>query len=194
VAHLSYWNLREPALGCCHSGDVVDAPEGACEFIDLDVKALQVGGVRYVAMCLNSFTSQPYCDLPECFAGWMARQSPQSGEVFEARTVQDRIDLAGDTTVSIQVLIDLEERRVVWADASLRSSGWINNVHANRDNIARLARAMVGLDRPNPYDLFLMHAEARGELASRDRADVVFSVSEGMTPFDIDTILSGFLA
>ncbi|WP_439621947.1 hypothetical protein [Gemmata sp.] len=26
-------------------------------------------GVRYVVMCLNSFTNQPYCDLPECFAG-----------------------------------------------------------------------------------------------------------------------------
>ena len=123
VGHLAYFNLREPAYGCYHSGDVVDAPEGACEFIDLDVKAMLAGGVRYVAMCLNSFTRQPYCDLPECFAGWMAREKPQSGEVFEARTVQDKIDLASDTTVSIPVIIDLEERQVVWADVALRSAG-----------------------------------------------------------------------
>ena len=76
VRYLAYFNLREPALGCYHSGDVVDAPEGACEFIDMDMGALLSGGVRYVAMCLNSFTRQPYCDLPECFAGWMARESP----------------------------------------------------------------------------------------------------------------------
>ena len=113
--------------------------------------------------------------------------------MFEARTVRDKIDLASDTTVSIPVIIDLEERRVVWADVALKSSGWVNNVHANRDNIARLARAMVGLDRPNLYDLFLMHAEARGESAPRDRADTMFSLHEGVTPFDTDKILSEFL-
>jgi len=54
----------------------VDALEGACEFIDLDVVALLAGGVRYVVMSLNSSTRQPYFDLPECFAGWMARERP----------------------------------------------------------------------------------------------------------------------
>jgi hypothetical protein len=194
LCHLAYFHLREATYGCYHSGDIVDAPEGACEFIDMDVKAMASKGVRYVAMCLNSFTRQPYCDLPECFAGWMARAKPQSGEVFEARTVEDKIDLASDTTVSIPVVIDLEDRQVVWADAALRSAGWINNVHANRDNIAGLARAMAGLDRPNLYDLFLMHAEARGEMTARDRADTLFSVHEGVTPFDTDRILSEFLA
>ena len=193
-SYVAYFNLREPALGCCHSGDIVDAPEGACEFIDLDVEALLAGGVRYVVMCLNSFTRQPYCDLPECFAGWMARDRPQSGEVFEARTVRDRIDLASDTTASVPVVLDLGERRVIWADVALRSAGWVNNVHANRDNIARLARSVVGLDRPNLYDLFLMHAEARGTLSPKDGADAVFSAHEGVTPFDTDKIMSEFLA
>jgi hypothetical protein len=39
-----------------------------------------------------------------------------------------------------------------------------------------------------------MHAEARGELASVDLADTVFSVNEGVTPFDTDKILAEFLA
>ena len=39
-------------------------------------------------MCLSSYTQQAYCDLPECFAGWMARQQPNSGEIFEPK---DRI-------------------------------------------------------------------------------------------------------
>ena len=190
--------VLEPAgarLGCCHSGDIVDAPRrGLRVHRPGHPGRCWIRGVRYVVMCLNSFTRQPYCDLPECFAGWMARQVPQSGEVFEARTVQDRIDLASDTTVSIPLVIDLEERRVVWADVALRSAGWVNNVHANRDNLARLARAVVGLDRPNLYDLFLMHAEARGKPAARDRADTVFSAHEGVTPFDTDKILSEFLA
>jgi hypothetical protein len=150
--------------------------------------------VRYVAICLNSFTHQPCCDLPECFAGWMAREKPRSGEIFEARTVWKKIDPAGDTTVSIPVVIDLEARQVVWADAALHSAGWINYVQANRDNTGRLARAIAGLDRPNLYDLFLMHAEARGEPDARDRADTVFSVHDGVIPFDTDKILGEFLA
>jgi hypothetical protein len=193
-ADVAYFNLREPALGCYHSGDIVDAPEGACEFIDLDTRALRAGGVRYVVMSLNSFTRQPYCDLPECFAGWMARKRSQSGEVFEARTVQDKVDIASNTTASVPVIMDLEEGRVVWADVALRSSGWVNNVHANRDNLARLARAIVCLDRPNLYELFLMHAEARGEPAAKEGAESVFSVHEGVTPFDVETILGEYLA
>jgi hypothetical protein len=172
----------------------VDAPEGACEFIDLDRKLMLAKGIRYAVMCLNSFTSQPYCDLPECFAGWMARAKPQSGEVFEARTVRDKIDLASDTTVSLPVIIDLERSQVIWADVALRSSGWINNVQMNGDNIARLARAMANLDRPNLQDLFLMHVEARGTPAGDDPAETVFSAHEGLTPFDTDKILAEFLA
>jgi hypothetical protein len=193
LGHITYYNLREHDLGCYHSGDIVDAPEGACEFIDLDRKAMLAKGIRYAVMCLNSFTSQSYCDLPECFAGWMARETPQSGEVFEARTVRDKIDLASDTTVSLPVIIDLERSQIVWADVALRSSGWVNNVQTNGDNIARLARAMAELNRPNLYDLFLMHAEARGEPASLETADTVFSAHEGVTPFDTDRILGEFL-
>jgi hypothetical protein len=191
--HIAYFQLREDTFGCCHSGDIVDAPEGACEFIDMDTRAMLADGCRYAVMCLNSFTRQPYCDLPECFAGWMAREHPQSGEAFEARTVQDKIDLASDTTVSIPVVLDLEGRRVIWADVALKSARRINNVNANGDNLARLARAMVELDRPNLRDLFLMHSEARGILSPRDGADAVFSVGEGVTPFDGDKILSEFL-
>ena len=44
---------------------------------------------RYVVTSINSFTEQPYCDLPECFAGWMARADTASGEVFEPRSVFD---------------------------------------------------------------------------------------------------------
>ena len=41
-------------------------------------------------MTLNSYTQQPYCDLPECFAGWMAREKADSGEIYEPKTVQDQ--------------------------------------------------------------------------------------------------------
>ncbi len=78
---VSYYNLKN--FGGHHGGDIVDAPEGAAEFIDLDIERTRSGGVHYVVMSLNSFTEQPYCDLPECFAGWMSRKHANSGEIFE---------------------------------------------------------------------------------------------------------------
>ncbi|HEY1188812.1 MAG TPA: hypothetical protein VGE74_14250 [Gemmata sp.] len=154
---------------------------------------LREKGVRYVQMVLNSYTRQPYCDLPECFAGWMARSAPQSGEVFDARTVRDRVDVASDTTVCIPLIIDLAERQVIWADIALKSRGAINNVRRNGDNLTKMGKAVCGLVKPTLYDLFAMHAEARGTLTGRAGADTVFSLSEGVTPFDQDTILSEFM-
>lgn len=80
---VSYYNLKN--YGGHHSGDIVDAPNGAAEFIDIDIEKTTAMGVRYVVMSLNSFTQQPYCDLPECFAGWMTRTHAGSGEIFEPR-------------------------------------------------------------------------------------------------------------
>ena len=82
--------------------DIVDAPKGAAEFIDLDTRELVERRVRYVVATLSSYTTQPYCDLPECFAGWMARSKPGSGEVFEPRTVADRVDLTAETTNAVR--------------------------------------------------------------------------------------------
>ncbi|MFJ2367198.1 TerD family protein [Pseudomonas sp. NPDC087697] len=117
---VAYYNLK--SFGGYHSGDIVDAPDGASEFIDLDLDVLVEKGIRYVVTSINSFTEQPYCDLPECFAGWMARADAASGEVFEPRSVFDRIDIASDTQICLPFVMDLQERRVIWADLGLTSS------------------------------------------------------------------------
>lgn len=194
MGDVSYYNLRN--TGCCHSGDITSAPNGACEFIDVDLKVVEARGVRYISMCLYSYTKQPYCELPECFAGWMARTRAQSGEVFEARTVLDKIDLTADTTVAIPVIFDVVERRVIWSDIALKSREAINNSQTNSDGVARMGKAILSLEynKPNLYDLFMMHAQARGTMASRSEADTVFSMHEGITPYDIDKIMSDFMA
>jgi hypothetical protein len=190
---VSYYNLRQ--WGCAHSGDITSAPNGACEFIDADVEALVDKGVRYVQMVIYSFTQQAFKDLPECFAGWMGRTAVQSGEIFEARTVQDKIDVAGDTTVNIPLLIDLRERQVIWSDIALKNNGAINNSRRNEDNLSRMGKAIANLRKPTLADLFGMHAQARGTLtANREEADVVFDLFEGtVTAFDTDRIMSEFL-
>jgi hypothetical protein len=89
----------------------VTAPNGACEFIDLEIESVVRYGGRYVVTALSSFSGQPYCDLPECYAGWMLGREPQSGEVFEPQTVQQKIDVAANTRICISVFLDLVARQ-----------------------------------------------------------------------------------
>lgn len=189
---ISYYNLQ--SYDGCHSGDIVDAPEGASEFIDITLETALEAGVRYIVMTLNSFTSQSYCDLPECFAGWMSRSEPDSGEIYDPRTVQDRVDIAADASIAVPLIIDILRREVIWCDISLNSMPpWANTVHNNMKGIIMTLRSMHDLGKPNLRDLFALHIAARGEAAaSPDTADTIFSVKTG-TPFRLEEIASEYL-
>ena len=189
---VAYYNLK--GYGGYHSGDIVDAPKGASEFIDLDLDILVEKGIRYVVTSINSFTEQPYCDLPECFAGWMARADTASGEVFEPKSVFDRIDIASNTVICLPFVMDLQERRMIWADLGLTSSPWWNNVENNLSGVSLMLRALIHTPRPSLETLFDLHVRARGErVASPQQAETVFAADLGITPFDTDLIRSEFL-
>lgn len=195
VEHISYTNLRSSKYRAVHSGDIVSAPQGASEFIDLHIPSIVDYGGRYIVATLHSFTSQPYCDLPECFVGWMMRKKPGSGEIFEPSTVVDKIDVTANTQIAIPVILDLVEREVIWTDLSLtRHPNYYNNVEGNQKGMVFMGKAMTTLQKPDLYDLFMLHAKARGELVDHeDQADTIFSEDKGVTPFDIEQIMAEFL-
>jgi hypothetical protein len=193
VDTLAYYNLKN--FGAHHSGDIVDAPSGAAEFIDVDLSRCAARRVRYVVMCLNSFTEQPYCDLPECFAGWMARRSPNSGEVFEPKAVVDKVDVASDTRCCLPAIFDIVSREVIWADAAFTTSPrFVNNVHNNLGGVSLMVRALTQLRKTDLHTLFGLHVRARGEeVPNGEAADSVFAVDRGVTPFDLDRIAAEFM-
>ncbi|QQP97371.1 TerD family protein [Lysobacter enzymogenes] len=189
---ISYYNLR--GYGGHHSGDVVDAPNGAAEFIDLDLPRLRESGIGFVAVSIHSFTEQPYCDLPECFAGWMAREDIASGEPFEARTVHDRIDLASKQNSCLPFLLDLERAQAVWCDVGIGGHPRWNNAANQLSGISLILRAMEYDASPDLYSLFELHAHARGSpVAERAQADTVFAADGDVDPFDVDRIRAEFL-
>lgn len=194
--HVSYTNLKSARFGTVHSGDITSAPNGACEFIDVDLSRARSAGARYLITSVQAFTSQPFCDLPECFAGWMARREPASGEVFEPATVKDKVDLGANGRISVPVVIDLEEREVYWADLALRSHpNHAVNIESNQRGLVHYGVAITTMVKPTLQDLFELHVQARGEaVGTADEADTVFAVTEGVTPFDGDKIVSEFLA
>ena len=192
---ITYYNLRDDEIRSCHSGDITSAPKGASEFIDVDINSALAAGYRYIVMNVNSFTRQEFCDIPEASAGWMLRAKPQSGEVFDPRTVVDRIDIAMKAKAGIPMIADLKERKVIWADAAMTVNRYRSvNVHNNRGTVELLGKALTNVRRPTMYDLLSLHAKARGTVATDPKdADTVFSVAAG-TPFELERIASEFMA
>lgn len=195
VNQVSYTNLFAEEFHMVHSGDITDAPKGAAEFIDMDIPCLLKNGGRYVIVNVNCFTGQSFAELPECFAGWMMRKEPGSGEIFEPKTVVDKFDITANTQICIPVIFDLSERKVIWTDIALRSNlNYAINIEGNLSGIAATGKSMTSLRKPTLYDLFSFHALARGTLVeNKNEADTIFSMDKGITPFDIEKIIGEFL-
>ena len=190
---ITYYNLRENFA--CHSGDITSAPNGASEFIDVDIDRALANGFRYIVMNVNSYTGQQFCDVPECCAGWMLREKAQSGEVYDPRTVEDKADLTMEAKAGIPLILDLKERKVIWCDMAITVNRYASiNVRNNEDTIALIGKALSKVNKATVYDLLYLHAKARGELVDKPKdADTVFSTKVG-TQYETEKLASEFMA
>lgn len=193
--HISYTNLRSSTYNACHSGDITSAPNGASEFIDIDVDSVVKYGGRYVVFNVLSYTEQPFTELPECFMGWMGRENPKSGEIYEPKTVQNKIDLTANTQICIPMILDLVDKVIIWTDIALKHEAkWQNNIEVNGHGIAITCKALAEMVKPNLYDLINMHIKARGiKCEDKDKADVIFDINDGITPFDTEIFMGEYI-
>ena len=127
----------------------------------------------------------------------MIRKDATSGEIYEPCTVQDKVDLTANTTISIPAILDLKERKILWTDMSLsRNPNWCvgNNVEQNQKGMVLIGKALTTFHKPTLEQLFRLHCKARGEIVNTpEQADTVFSVDWGITPFDGEIIAAQFL-
>ena len=198
IEHISYTNLRSARYKAAHSGDITYAPEGASEFIDIDIDSAAKLGARYVIMNVYVYSGPNFDEHEVCYAGWMTREKVQSGEVYEPKTVQQKVDLTAKSRNAIPVVFDLVERKAIWTDLSTsrRSFDGGNNIESNQATTEQMLQAITSLDnKVNLYELFSMHVASRGTVVeTREEADTVFAMDEGVTPYDIATINSEYLA
>ena len=184
---IAYYNLRSTAA--VHSGDLTSAPDGAAEFIDVTLAEALRQGWRYVVMTVHSFSHHPLSEVPECWAGAMARGAdPQSGEVFEASTVMQRLDLVSPTFNATPFVIDLAERRLIWWDLPV---GVGEHQVANLDRssnrvLAHLLDLLEGRRMPLAHLLGLL---ADDVVEDHDEAELVFGEG-GILPWQTERILA----
>lgn len=194
--HVSYTNLRSKKYQACHSGDITYAPNGASEFIDITIEQAASLGMRYVVMNTYVYSGPTFKDHSTCFGGWMTRSKPKSNEIYDAKTVECKVDLTSKSRACIPAVFDLYTREAIWCDLTFNQNAWqANNVENNAARTQDVLKSIVNLhNKFTLYDLFKLHAESRGELvSSKEEADIVFSLSDGITPYDIMEINSEYL-
>ncbi len=200
IGNVSYRNLQNKLFGSYHSGDKTKAPNGECEFIDVNIDDAVKSGTRYVVMNVLVYSGPKFSEHEKCYVGWMTRSQPNSNEIFDAKTVDQKIDLASECLNSIPVVFDLVERKAIWTDLSTsKNVQWGgNNVESNRATIEDKLEAITSLNnKTNLFELFELHAMARSTAIVDDpeNAEMIFSVENcgDITPSNIMLINSEYL-
>lgn len=184
MEHVSYTNLKSAKYKACHSGDIVNGGpvdgDGVSEFLDVDVDSVVRCGARYVVYQVYSFTCQTYADMPHAMFGWMERADVDSGEIYEPKMVEQKLDLTAGSMVCIPVIFDCVKREFIWCDMNMSLSGVHmntggNNLESNLSGVAAVCYSMVNVKKPDLYDLIALNVMGRGVLVdNREDADIVF--------------------
>ena len=141
IGWLSYTNLA--GYGGVHSGDLVEAPEGASEFIDLDLAQVPA---KYIVPQVNIYAGEGFGEVAESFFGYMAREAGQLGKPYEPATVRMRSDLRGPNRVALPMLFSRDDDgqwSALWTQLFLRGQAWRNQVETNRLSTALLTRVIA---------------------------------------------------
>lgn len=198
LGEVSFRSLRYDRDTMIHSGDITSAPNGASEYMDINLPKLldRNPGIGFIAITVTSYTGQKLSDLNEAFAGWMEREYPGDGEIYEPATVMSRADLRAPSTMVCPLIVDVDRREIVWGDFSLQNEGRCQTVDSAGDAASQGCRAIAqyAYTRPVLADVFKAHVEARqGDLVSApEGADLVVSETGDVSPFDAAKIMSQF--
>lgn len=201
LQHISYTNLRSRNFGAAHSGDIINGGpvdgDGATEFIDVNLDTAKEKSVRYVVFQAHNYSGFDYSEMTNCRFGWMEREDNFIGETFEPSTLKNRIDLTVESNIACPVIFDLERREAVWCDMAISNGAYENhpnNIESNINKTTALYYAMTQTIKPDLWDLAYLNAKARGKLVdNKNEADTIFSLTEGITPYDIDTIVNDLM-
>lgn len=211
LGHVSYTALTNDTFKIVHSGDIVDGGDingpGASEFIDFDPEQITKNGGRYIACSVISFCGITFKNLDNIKFGWMEREDLKSNELFEPKTVRQRLDLNVDSTSTTPVVFDCKTKEIVWIDTTLTSKNAAVNIENSKKPMNALLYYYMNPLKDNMYDLLSLHIRARGgtlvdsedELSEGDIAFVPYlpyKCKEGIKyicPTDLDVILSEYM-
>lgn len=177
VGHVS-WNHYGAGKDIAHSGDIQSAPNGAAEFIDLRLAALEAG---YILPSVLRYAGERFSELKACYAGWMARQQIGSKtQTFDARTVAEKVNVNQDGKLWLPFLFDVAAQEIIYADLYSRGRRIVEgNAH-----FPALAAALASYWRARPTFGRLAHWYAKANdatLVDKENARITIGLSDNCT-------------
>lgn len=177
------WNAAYSDKGVTFSGDVTDAPQGASEYIDVDLDAVAKEGNRYVSMQIHSFTLQSFIDIPELFAGVMVRPDADSGEVYEPKSVSNLSALSLDAKATTTLLIDVVDKTYMVINSRVGGNYRVDSPEETKDMFSRIKNAAL-----------ISMKKAAEWTAEGQEATLVDDPALADVVIDLDTDLNEFMA
>ena len=176
------------------SGDIVDAPNGATEFCDLNyVKARKYA--RYALVVNTVYTGQNFADIPECFSGVMfVNEKAEKGEIFNPEFVKYKFNLTQKgSNANVAFALDLETLELIWIDAP-SSYNFSAIVASECDNLIPILKDALK-HHMNMYDFMKLHIGHITFVDNKEDAEFIVSDEEdaNLKPFDVEKIASEWL-
>ena len=150
-----------------YSGDETAGFEGGSEYFDISLPRMKARypGTRYIVVCANVYSGINFSACT-CHAGYMLREHPESGEVYEPSTVKSALSVTCRSTYAQIFALDLERFELVWLNiaraGAIRVAGSTDHTYllgildmCDTLNLANLARMMASevVDTPEEADV-----------------------------------------
>jgi len=153
VSHCSWTSLRDNAMvQMVHSGDITSAPQGASEFVDVDLRRLG-SNVAYIVPQVNVFAGESFEEAAESFFGFMERVGGKTiektrGLPFEPATVRAKSEMRGKGKVALPVMFARDSDAPsgwsgVWSHVYLNGSVNCNMAERNGRQTGMMLRGSV---------------------------------------------------
>ena len=187
AGQVSWTNLGDGVM--THSGDLTSAPDGAEEFLDIDLaKAATVGrkrGWRYLVPVVFRYAGPAFEALAEAYTGWMLRDDASSVDrVFDPATVANAFALTGRKRYAVPMILDLDTHEILYVDVYLNGHPRAR-VENDGHDIATLVSAVAGRRniKASIATLAARHIRARGATQVDDpgRATITFGTTPACT-------------
>ena len=176
-----------------YSGDQTSGYNGGSEFFDIDLNAFRAKypDIRVLIFCNNVFTAG--IRFADCFcrAGYMLRDTEESGEIFEPKTVTSAYTVNCPSSFAYLFGLDLVRREFVWLNSAVNGKAQV----AGETGLAHLRPLFSATDTISLYDMLQMQASSLTD--DPLGADVVATdedvpAAEGalrIHSYDLDTVL-----
>lgn len=120
----SMWSRQSDSI--TFSGDKTSGFNGGSEYFDIDIQKFRKEHpeIEYLVFCDNVFSRAKFNQCV-CRAGYMLRDTIDSGEVYEPKTVKSSFTVDCDSTFAYLFAIDLAANDFIWLNVSRDSNAHV---------------------------------------------------------------------